>query len=86
MEHYDKGDTAFFAGGHPWVAFGCTKKGFPTDRNDFDISKFGSEHVRMAQFVFLDGHVEPLHYSMSLAVLQGLSTIAGAEQVSAKSE
>ncbi len=49
---------------------------------DNDKTKFGSEHDKMAQFVFLDGHLWTLHYSISLSVFQALSTIADETPIS----
>ena len=82
MAHYVIGDCAFMAGDNPWTNFGATGRGFPTGPSDPDVEKFGSEHQSMAQFVFLDGHVEALQYSMSLSVLRLLSTIADGNPVS----
>ena len=76
FEHYDLGDTAFFSGDNPWTIFGATASGFPSGPFDSAIDKFGSEHVGIAQFVFLDGHVEPLDYSISATVLHSLGVIA----------
>ena len=75
MEHYVIGDAAFFPADNPWTIFASTERGFPTGPLDPDVEKFGSEHGRMAQFVFLDGHVTALDYAMSLSVLRQLSTI-----------
>jgi prepilin-type N-terminal cleavage/methylation domain-containing protein/prepilin-type processing-associated H-X9-DG protein len=76
FEHYDLGDTAFFSGDNPWTIFGATASGFPSSPHDRAIDKFGSEHQGMAQFVFLDGHVQPLDYSISASVLHALGVIA----------
>ena len=82
FEHYDVGDCAFFAADNPWTIFACTGPGFPTGPWDNDRTKFGSEHGNVAQFVFLDGHVRTLDYSISLTVLQALSTIADGTPIS----
>jgi len=81
MAHYVIGDCAFLAADNPWTFFGATERGFPTGPFDPDVEKFGSEHQSMAQFVFLDGHVDALQYSMSLSVLRLLSTIADGKVV-----
>ncbi len=82
FEHYDVGDCAFFAADNPWTIFACTGPGFPTGPLDNDKTKFGSVHGDLAQFVFLDGHVRALNYSISLSVLQALSTIADGTSIS----
>lgn len=83
FEHYDIGDCAFFAADNPWTIFASTGPGFPTGPLDNDRTKFGSVHGNLAQFVFLDGRVCTLGYSVSLSVLQALSTIADGTPISA---
>lgn len=75
FEHYDIGDCAFFAADNPWTIFAATGPGFPTGPLDNDRTKFGSVHGNMAQFVFLDGRVDTLVYSISLSVFQALSIV-----------
>jgi hypothetical protein len=83
FRHYDLGDTAFFSGDNPWTIFGATASGFPASRSDPAIDKFGSDHTSsMAQFVFLDAHVEPINYSVSASVLHALGVIADGVLVS----
>ena len=82
FEHYDVGDCAFFPADNPWTIFACTGPGFPTGPLDNDRTKFGSVHGNLAQFVFLDGHVQTLNYSISLSVFQALSTIADGTPIS----
>jgi prepilin-type processing-associated H-X9-DG protein len=81
--HYDLGDTAFFAGDNPWTIFGATASGFPSGPGDRAIDKFGSEHQAVAQFAFLDGHVQALDYSISATVLHSLGVIADGAVVNA---
>lgn len=77
FEDYDRGDTAFLSGDNPWTIFGATAPGFPTSRFDRNIDKFGSDHTgNMAQFVFLDCHVDTIDYSISATVLHSLGVIA----------
>ena len=77
FEDYDRGDTAFLSGDNPWTIFGATAPGFPTSRFDRNIDKFGSDHPgNMAQFVYLDVHVEAIDYSISASVLHSLGVIA----------
>lgn len=82
FEHYDIGDCAFFAADNPWTIFAATGAGFPTGPLDSDRGKFGSEHDNMAQFVFLDGRVYTLNYSVSLGVLQALSIVGDGVAIS----
>ncbi|TWT66931.1 Type II secretion system protein G precursor [Posidoniimonas polymericola] len=80
---FNKGDTAFFAGNHPWAILRNAYSGFPASADDEEISKFGSDHAgQICLFVYLDGHVEPLTYNTPLSVLHALATIAGEEAVS----
>ena len=63
-------------------SFGATAPGFPTSRFDPNIDKFGSEHTgNMAQFVFLDVHVQPIDYSIAASVLHALGVIADGQVV-----
>jgi prepilin-type N-terminal cleavage/methylation domain-containing protein/prepilin-type processing-associated H-X9-DG protein len=82
FEHYDIGDCAFFSADTWSTLFGITGPGFPTGPLDPSLNKFGSEHGNLAQFAFLDGHVQTLNYSVSLTVLQALSVIADRTPIS----
>ena len=83
--HYDIGDTAFFAGDNPWSIFGATGRGFPVGPFDPNRELFGSEHAgSVAQFVFLDGHVQQLSYSISITVFNQLGIIADGTILSAE--
>ena len=75
-DHIEQGDTAIFSGDSPWTIFRATALGFPTSPFDPERSKFGSEHIRSAHFVFLDGHVRSLDYSTSIDVFNRLGVIA----------
>jgi hypothetical protein len=41
------------------------------DMSDFD-TRFGSSHTMIAQFVYCDGSVKAINYSIALPVFQGL--------------
>ena len=80
MEHRAIGDTASIPGDTPQTTFRSSDKGLAADPDDTDNTKFGSVHTgQLIQFVFLDGHVRGLRPDISLAILQALSTIGGAE-------
>ena len=48
---------------------------FPSGPDDATWSMFGSADGRMAQFVFLDGHVQSINYSISNSVLKALCVV-----------
>jgi len=75
MDHYNKGDTAMFAADTPHTLFRDTYRGLADSVDDTNNRKFGSLHPGVSQFVFLDGHVEPLATSTSRDVLRMYSAI-----------
>ncbi|HZZ29462.1 MAG TPA: DUF1559 domain-containing protein [Pirellulales bacterium] len=83
MHDYDQGDTAFISGDQPRTIFAGTQEGFASGPNDMDdkntVSKFGSNHVGVVQFVYLDGHVSAIDDTILAKDLMALSTIAGGE-------
>jgi prepilin-type N-terminal cleavage/methylation domain-containing protein len=83
MEDYVQGDTAFISGDQPRTIFAGTQAGLSTGPNNSDTSqaKFGSAHVGVVHFVFLDGHVSAINDTITPAELMALSTIAGGEAV-----
>jgi prepilin-type N-terminal cleavage/methylation domain-containing protein/prepilin-type processing-associated H-X9-DG protein len=82
MEDYQQGDTAFISGDQPRTVFAGTQDGLATGPNDpAPASKFGSAHVGVVQFLFLDGHVSPIDDTIDKTELMALSTIAGGETV-----
>ena len=58
--HFYQGDCAFFAADTPWGIFADTRRGLANSDRDFSRRKYGSRHVGVTMFVFLDGHVAPL--------------------------
>jgi prepilin-type N-terminal cleavage/methylation domain-containing protein len=55
---------------------------FPIGRQDTSTDKFGSAIGQPnATFVFLDGHVQPLDYTIAPLVFKALCTIAGSDPV-----
>jgi len=77
-------DFAFFQSRTVTQHLRSTEAGMPIAPDDADYTKFGSDHSGgMAQFVFLDGHVAPIRYSIALDVLQSLSACASGNPISA---
>jgi prepilin-type processing-associated H-X9-DG protein len=77
-------DFAYFTGNTVTQAQRSTETGMPIGPDDSDFWKFGSDHHGgMAQFVFLDGHVAPIRYSIALDVLQSLSACASGHPIPA---
>jgi prepilin-type N-terminal cleavage/methylation domain-containing protein len=75
MDDYNRGDTAFFAADTPHTLFRDTYRGLADSAADTNNRKYGSMHTGITQFVFLDGHVDPLSNSTSLDVLRMFSAI-----------
>jgi prepilin-type processing-associated H-X9-DG protein len=69
MVHFRQGDTAFFAADTPQTQFRDVGAGLATGPDDKNIRKFGSRHPGITQFVFLDGHVEPLELGTDRDIL-----------------
>ena len=76
MVHYYQGDTAFFAADTPNTQFRDTLRGLASGPEDTVNRKFGSKHPGITNFVFLDGHVEPINNETDLDVLHWYSMIA----------
>ncbi len=72
--HHDQGDTAFFAGDNDWSILAGTSGGI-AETGEMTISKFGSEHSSVAQFVYLDGHVKAIDKGIDDTTLRLLSAI-----------
>ncbi|HTQ38079.1 MAG TPA: DUF1559 domain-containing protein [Pirellulales bacterium] len=81
MEDYSQGDTAFISGDQPRTIFAGTQAGLSTGPTDTNSAKFGSSHVGIVHFLFLDGHVSPIDDTIDPVQLMALSTIAGGESV-----
>jgi prepilin-type N-terminal cleavage/methylation domain-containing protein len=90
MKDYEQGDTAFISGDLPRTILAGTEDGLASGDKDPGnslkdpskrTSKFGSAHVTVTQFVFLDGHVTSISDFISDIDLKALSTIAGGEVV-----
>jgi prepilin-type N-terminal cleavage/methylation domain-containing protein/prepilin-type processing-associated H-X9-DG protein len=75
MVHYHQGDNAFFAADNPWTQFRDTRRGLADSPEDRTHDKFGSRHPGVTQFVFLDGHVEPIANTTDRTVLRWYCTI-----------
>jgi prepilin-type N-terminal cleavage/methylation domain-containing protein len=70
------GDSAIFSGDSRQTVMRATDDGFPsTVPDDDDNKRFGSEHNQLCQFVFLDGSVRPLNYTIEIGILEALSCI-----------
>jgi type II secretory pathway pseudopilin PulG len=76
LEHFEQGDTAFFAGDHPNTIFRGSRRGLADDPEDDSDDKFGGPHPGVVLFVFLDNHVEPIPTDIDEEVFELLSTIA----------
>jgi prepilin-type processing-associated H-X9-DG protein len=76
-------DTAFISGDQPRTIFAGTQEGLSSGPNDTDdndqTAKFGSAHVGVVHFLFLDGHVSAIDDAIDPKQLMALSTIAGGE-------
>ncbi|NDC63481.1 MAG: DUF1559 domain-containing protein [Planctomycetia bacterium] len=75
MLHHDQGDTAFFAADNPQTVFRDTFRGIADGADDLSNRKYGSKHVGVTNFVFLDGHVEPIANDTDRDVLRWYCTI-----------
>ena len=75
MVHFKQGDTAFFAADTPHTQFRDVGQGLADGPQDTAIRKFGSRHPGVTQFVFLDGHVEPLDLNTDRDVLRWYAAI-----------
>jgi prepilin-type processing-associated H-X9-DG protein len=70
------GDSAIFAGDSRQTILRATDDGFPSVTPDDDDNKrFGSEHNQQCHFVFLDGSVRPISYTIDIGILEALSCI-----------
>jgi prepilin-type N-terminal cleavage/methylation domain-containing protein/prepilin-type processing-associated H-X9-DG protein len=76
-EHAFFGDSAILAGDSKQTIMRSTEDGFPEGSPDDDDNKrFGSEHNQQCHFVFLDGSVRLLSYSIDRGVYEALSCIS----------
>jgi prepilin-type processing-associated H-X9-DG protein len=81
MEHFEVGDTAFLSGDCIQTVLAGADEGLAQAWDDHRDHIFGSDHKDAVQFVFLDGHVEPLNKAIDKMALLALSTYAGGEMV-----
>ena len=81
LEHHAQGDTAFISGDLPRTILAAAAGGIATGPSDPGLSKFGSSHAGVTQFVFLDGHVTTIPNDITADELLALSTVAGRESV-----
>jgi len=86
MVHRRQGDTAFFASDTPNVVFRDVGRGLAGGPDDPSDRGFGSRHPDVVQFVFLDGHVEPIGVDTAREILlryaligDGVDPTAGTE-------
>ncbi|HJS09239.1 MAG TPA: DUF1559 domain-containing protein [Pirellulales bacterium] len=80
-EHFEIGDTAFFAGDAIDTILAGTEDGLATGPDDDESHTFGSLHSGVVQFVFLDGHVDAVSNDIDDDALIGMSTIGGGEVI-----
>ena len=76
LVHCKQGDAAFFPADNPWTQFRDTFRGLADGPDDRSDRKFGSRHPGVTQFVFLDGHVEPIENTFEPSVLRWYCLIA----------
>jgi prepilin-type N-terminal cleavage/methylation domain-containing protein len=81
MEDHEQGDTSFISGNDPRTVLAGTADGFPVGPKDNKIGIFGSAHIGVNGFVFLDGHVSGLSDTISLDELKAMSTCSGGETI-----
>jgi prepilin-type N-terminal cleavage/methylation domain-containing protein/prepilin-type processing-associated H-X9-DG protein len=75
MVQYWQGDVAIFAADNPNTQFRDTGRGLASSPRDTNARKFGSLHPGVTNFVFLDGHVEPIANDIDGNILRWYSTI-----------
>lgn len=75
MMQHDQGDTAFFAADTPLTIFRDTARGIADGPSDLNPRKYGSLHPGVTNFVFLDGHVEPITSDTDTTVLRWYCTV-----------
>ncbi len=74
-QHVLMGDAAFFAADARHTLFRRSSAGFPKNRDEAYRGHFGSDHTGLANFVFLDGHVQSLEYDLDIDVFKSISAI-----------
>jgi prepilin-type N-terminal cleavage/methylation domain-containing protein len=82
MQHYMQDDTAFLSGDQPRTVLAGALGGIASGTLDTGTAKFGSNHLGVTQFVYLDGHVATLSDYIADNAFRALCTIAGGEPVS----
>jgi prepilin-type N-terminal cleavage/methylation domain-containing protein len=90
-EDFWRGDTAFLAGDTRHTILAGANTGIaepqqaqiilPGESPEWARGIWGSEHPGIAQFMFLDGHVQAISENVDLDTLKAMSTIAGQEVV-----
>jgi prepilin-type N-terminal cleavage/methylation domain-containing protein/prepilin-type processing-associated H-X9-DG protein len=85
---WKQGDTAFLAGDNRFAILRQSGDDTDSDPSDDGLAsspddpsnrKFGSLHVGVTMFAFLDGHVEAIANDIDVKTLMALATIAGGE-------
>jgi prepilin-type N-terminal cleavage/methylation domain-containing protein len=77
--HWELGDTAIFSGDSPHAIFGTAAGGIATGPEDVSRTKFGSEHLTVIHFVFLDGHVGSIDRNITKDALGRLAAVSDGE-------
>ena len=88
-DHYWQGDTAYFAGDQPEASIRVggrrlrSDNGSPESVGDVGAAResFGSAHPGVTQFVYLDGHVEPISNDTQVETLEKLAAIGDGEVI-----
>lgn len=81
MEDYEQGDTSFISGDDQRTILAGTADGLPMGPKDNKTGVFGSAHIAVNGFLFLDGHVTGLSDIISLEELKAMSTCSGGETI-----
>jgi prepilin-type processing-associated H-X9-DG protein len=86
MVQHDQGDTAMFASDTPLTLFRDTARGIADGPDDRNPRKYGSMHPAVTNFVFLDGHVEPIDNGTDASVLRWYCTVGDGNDPTAPPE
>ncbi len=79
--HYKISNTAFLAGDLPRTIFAGSEGGIAVNSFNYTVSRFGSEHPGITQFVYLDGQVRIVSPEIEQATLNALASVAGDDLV-----
>ena len=75
---------AFFSGDMPQEIQRGAEAGFPTGVDDTSSNKFGSPGGNQAAFVFADGHVTSINYTIEFEVYRSLAAVGDGQAIDAE--